>query len=123
MEAGFGGGNLSWAPGGHAYSANDFSDKVIRQGFIRKVFGMSILGSARPELVDAEEDALLLMYESAQGFRVTKAECSNLYTAHQRFCSRKIEDLVAEHTISAPALSAPFYHQSCVTQVYFFSWC
>lgn len=40
MEAGFGGGNLSWAPGGHAYSANDFSDKVIRQGFIRKVFGI-----------------------------------------------------------------------------------
>lgn len=43
MEAGLGGGNLSWAPGGQsyeAYGANDFSDKVIRQGFIRKVFGI-----------------------------------------------------------------------------------
>lgn len=38
MEAGFG-GNLSWAPGG-AVGGGDFTEKVVRQGFIRKVFGI-----------------------------------------------------------------------------------
>jgi hypothetical protein len=38
MEAGYG-GNLSWTPGGVAVGGGDFSEKVVRQGFIRKVFG------------------------------------------------------------------------------------
>lgn len=37
MEAGYG-GNLSWAPGG-ANVGGDFTEKIVRQGFIRKVFG------------------------------------------------------------------------------------
>lgn len=38
MEAGMSGGqNLSWAPDGGV--GGDFTEKIVRQGFIRKVFG------------------------------------------------------------------------------------
>ena len=93
MEAGFG-GNLSWAPGGHSYGANDFSDKVIRQGFIRKVFGMSMLDSA--EFLPGQSSAHVLQSAvSNQATAARTAEGHILYTA--RTCSIFVLSLSQEH--------------------------
>ena len=48
MEAGFG-GNLSWAPGGGV--GGDFTEKAVRQGFVRKVFGMYFPSGSESHLV------------------------------------------------------------------------